>query len=59
LLAFNVGVELGQLAVIGLAWLVTSFWRHDRGRYRRVVAIPGSIVIALIGSYWTIQRVAT
>ncbi len=55
LLSFNVGVELGQLAVIALAMLTVG-WFRERTWYRQRVSIPASCLIALIGFYWTIQR---
>jgi HupE / UreJ protein len=55
LLAFNGGVELGQLAVIlpalGLLWAI--------GRAsvpRRLVVRPASLAIAAMGLYWTATR---
>lgn len=55
LLSFNVGVELGQLSVIGLALLLTVWWRKHSW-YRARVVIPASLLIALVGLYWAIQR---
>jgi hypothetical protein len=57
LLGFNVGVELGQLAVIGLA-IAATFWLKDDEKYRRFVVIPASALIALAGIFWAIQRIA-
>lgn len=57
LLAFNVGVELGQLAVIGLALLAVGVWFRDRSWYRARVVVPASVLIAATGAYWTIERV--
>jgi len=57
LLGFNVGVELGQLAVIGLA-IAATFWIKDETKYRRWVVIPASALIALAGVLWAIQRLA-
>ncbi|MBI5772539.1 MAG: HupE/UreJ family protein [Verrucomicrobia bacterium] len=56
LLGFNVGVELGQLAVITLAFAAT-FWLKDAARYRKWVVVPGSAVIALLGVWWMFQRI--
>ena len=56
LLGFNVGVEGGQLAVIGAAFLATC-WLRDPERYRRWIVIPGSACIAAVSVWWTIQRV--
>ncbi len=56
LVAFNVGVELGQLSVIGLAFLAVC-WMWNRDSYRKMVVIPGSIAIAAVGLYWTVERI--
>jgi hypothetical protein len=55
LLSFNVGVEGGQLTVIGLA-LGAVFQVHRKTWYRRWVVIPASLTIAATGIVWTIQR---
>ena len=57
LLGFNVGVELGQLAVIGLA-VAATFWLKDEEKYRRWVVIPASALIALAGIIWAIERLS-
>ena len=56
LLSFNIGVELGQLAVVLLA-LSVIVWFRDKDVYRRYVVIPVSLGIAAAGAYWTIERV--
>ncbi len=57
LLTFNLGVEGGQLTVIAIAMLLV--WPFvQRGWYRHRVVIPASLVIAAIGIYWTITRLA-
>ena len=56
LLGFNVGVEFGQLAVIALVFGAT-FWLTEEKAYRKWVVVPGSSVIALMGIYWTLERV--
>lgn len=55
LVTFNIGVELGQLAVILLAFLLVGWFREREG-YRRAVVIPASAAIALVGLYWSIER---
>jgi phospholipase/carboxylesterase len=57
LVAFNVGVELGQLAVVGLA-LAAVGWMQRRPWYRRFVVIPLSLLIAAVGLYWSVQRLS-
>lgn len=56
LLGFNVGVELGQLAVIGAAWGLLGYTFGHRDWYRRRIVIPASVGIACFGLVWTLQR---
>lgn len=55
LLSFNLGVEFGQLAVIALALLLTGWWRQHPA-YRARLVVPGSLAIALLALFWTVQR---
>jgi hypothetical protein len=57
LVSFNVGVELGQLAVIALAYLAVGIWGRNRAWYRPRVVIPASATVAAVGLFWTVQRV--
>jgi hypothetical protein len=57
LVSFNVGVELGQLAVILLAFLAVGIWGRNKLWYRPRFVIPASAVIAAVGLFWTVQRV--
>jgi hypothetical protein len=57
LIGFNVGVELGQLAVIGLAFAATGLWFRARPWYRTRIVMPASAAIALVGLFWTVERV--
>jgi HupE / UreJ protein len=57
LLTFNVGVEAGQLTVIAVAFAALASWRSNRVSYRRFIVQPASLAIALIGLYWTVQRI--
>jgi len=56
LLTFNLGVELGQLTVIGIAFALLS-WARNKEWYRSVVVKPLSLAIGVVGMYWAIQRV--
>lgn len=56
LLSFNVGVEAGQLTVIALASLLVARWTVNPNRYRQFVVIPASVLIALVGVFWTVTR---
>lgn len=55
LVGFNVGIEVGQIAVIAGAFLAVGWWRHHAG-YRRWVTVPASVLIAGVGGIWTVQR---
>jgi len=57
LIGFNLGVELGQLAVIASAFLAVGWFRH-RSFYRRRIVIPASVCIGAIATVWTVQRLA-
>jgi hypothetical protein len=56
LVTFNLGVEAGQLSVVAIAFLLVGYWRRNALSYRRLIAQPASMAIALMGLYWTIQR---
>ena len=56
LLGFNIGVEFGQLAVIAIAF-VTTAWIKDMEQYRKYIVVPGSAMIAVLGLYWTVERI--
>lgn len=56
LIGFNVGVEVGQLAVIAACFLLVGFWFKDKPWYRKIITIPASIIIALIAIYWVLER---
>ena len=56
LLSFNIGVELGQLAVIFCAYFLVSRWFSGKSWYRAFVVNPVSAAIALIALYWTVER---
>jgi hypothetical protein len=55
LVSFNVGVELGQLAVIALASALTV-WMWKKPWYFRRVVVPVSALIAAVGLFWFVQR---
>lgn len=56
LVTFNVGVEVGQLAVIALAWILLVRWTASRTWYRRRIVVPVSLLIAAMGFFWLIER---
>ena len=56
LIAFNIGVELGQLAVIAAAFVLLALPFGRSAIYRRAVVIPGSLAIAFVGLWWAFER---
>jgi hypothetical protein len=55
LFGFNVGVELGQLAIVAV-FLPVAFALRGTWTYRRGVLAGGSMAIAAIASIWLIER---
>ena len=58
LLTFNVGVEAGQLAVIGVAFLLVGWQCSHRTWYRPRIVVPASVLIGCTAVYWTVERLA-
>jgi HupE / UreJ protein len=56
LLTFNIGVEAGQLAVIGVAFLLVGWHWRARVWYRSRIVVPASLLIAGTAVYWTLER---
>ncbi len=57
LVAFNIGVEIGQLVVICAAYLFIGILFFKTRFYRSFVQIPLSLVIGAIGGWWFIERI--
>jgi len=55
LLAFNLGVELGQLAIV-TGFLPFAFWLRKTQCYRKVVFTLGSVLIAMLAFIWLLER---
>ncbi|MFT5560609.1 MAG: hypothetical protein ACI9Z9_000484 [Litorivivens sp.] len=53
---FNLGVELGQLAVIAGAFLTVGWFRRQTW-YQSNIAQPATIAIAGTGAYWFLKRI--
>ncbi|MBC8117976.1 MAG: HupE/UreJ family protein [Burkholderiaceae bacterium] len=56
LLGFNLGVEIGQIAIVAGAFVVLASLRRWSG-YPRWILRLGSIVIAIVATLWFIERV--
>ena len=55
LVGFNIGVELGQLAIV-IVFLPLAFALRRTALYRRWVMVGGSAVIALLAAVWFVER---
>jgi hypothetical protein len=56
LLGFNVGVELGQLAVVAVSWpLIVLLAQRSRAAHRLAVE-AGSAAILALGVFWLVGR---
>jgi hypothetical protein len=56
LMTFNAGVEAGQFAVIGAAFLLVGLPCGTCTWYRRRGVVPASVLIACTSLYWTVER---
>ncbi|UCB56022.1 MAG: HupE/UreJ family protein [Thiotrichales bacterium] len=57
LISFNIGVELGQIAVIVAAYLLIGIWFRKKPWYHQRITVPCSAIISVIGLYWTYDRI--
>ncbi len=55
LFSFNLGVEIGQMAIVAV-FLPLAFWAGRTPLYPRLVLRFGSLGIALIASLWVVER---
>jgi len=55
LFGFNLGVELGQLAIVAVFFPLALCWRH-LGFYQRFVLRLGSAAIMVVASTWMAER---
>jgi hypothetical protein len=56
ILSFNLGVELGQIAVITGMFLLIIIPLRQRLNYRKAIVYPLSALIGSIAAFWTIER---
>ena len=57
LIGFNIGIELGQAAVVLLCYGAVGYWLGNKTWYHGRIVVPASVVIALIAGYWFAERV--
>jgi hypothetical protein len=56
LLSFNIGVEIAQIGLVVLAFMI-MYWPSQQAWYRKLIQIPFSLLIGLVGIYWFFERV--
>ena len=56
LVGFNLGVEVGQLAIVA-AFLPLAYGLRGSWFYRRLVFTGGAAAIALVAAIWLVERV--
>ncbi|HEX5069076.1 MAG TPA: HupE/UreJ family protein [Vicinamibacterales bacterium] len=57
LLSFNIGVELGQLAVVAVVATLLAGVRSWSAALGRRVALAGSLAVIAAGGFWFVERV--
>ncbi|MGR9035231.1 MAG: HupE/UreJ family protein [Gammaproteobacteria bacterium] len=55
LLAFNLGVEIGQLAIV-CGFMPAAYRLRHAGWYPKIIVTAGSVFIAAIASVWLLER---
>ena len=56
LVFFNIGVELGQITIILLAYFLIAKWFSAERWYKEKLVYPLCTIIGCIALYWTIER---
>lgn len=57
LIGFNIGVEIGQLSVVVVAFLLFRLLPLEKEKLRRYVVLPSTALIGIVGLIWTVERV--
>ncbi len=57
ILSFNAGVELGQVAIILIIFLLVVMPFGKKYFYRKWIVFPMSAIIGLVALYWSVQRI--
>ncbi len=58
LVSFNIGVEVGQVIFLAALWLCLA-WCRPRSWYTVRVQRPLAVAVALVSSFWLVQRLAS
>ena len=55
LVGFNLGVEVGQVAIVAV-FLPLAFALRETWVYQRLVLVAGSLLIAVVAAAWLVER---
>ncbi|MFK7962989.1 MAG: HupE/UreJ family protein [Burkholderiaceae bacterium] len=55
LLRFNIGVELGQLAIVAVVFPIL-FWLRNKAFYLKGIVYPFSVAAIVVATLWVLQR---
>ena len=57
LAAFNLGVEIGQLAIVSVVVVLLAAVRRWSEPLAERIVVVGSVAVILTGAYWFVERV--
>ena len=57
LFGFNIGVELGQITIVLLGFIILANLFKGISLYRVYVTLPGSFIIGIFGLWWMLERI--
>jgi hypothetical protein len=56
-MSFNVGVVAAEVATIAAAFVLVTSWAQTRPWYRYRVVVPSSAAMAVVATFWMLERV--
>ena len=56
LLGFNIGVELGQITIVLLGFIILANIFKSINQFRVYITLPGSFFIGVFGLWWMLER---
>ena len=57
LIGFNLGVELGQITLVMVAFPILTRIFKTKKQFRTYVTIPGSLILGIFGLWWVLERI--
>ncbi|MFN3940448.1 MAG: HupE/UreJ family protein [Chitinophagales bacterium] len=56
IIGFNIGVEIGQLVILFLAYILLSYHFANKYWYRERIIVPGSLLVLFVSLWWVVER---